>query len=230
MIDYIFYINLDEKPNKKEHIESLLSQFDIPYERFAGIKPSLEECLAMKNVVPRIQEYLHHPEKYPRGIGVLGCYLSHTMTMNKCKKLPKKHKHILILEDDAIFTQKDMDYINDKINMLNEQHDWDVLRVLLPRTESFLERGIENVDGDVYKFVGNHVLSKFDSSNRNVINGGCHFYVLNRKNITKISQYVKKEDIFNIDSIYSTKELNIYFLISSSIQSGMRNESSIPKL
>tara|TARA_B100000900_G_C20375733_1_gene632317 strand:- start:487 stop:831 length:345 start_codon:yes stop_codon:yes gene_type:complete len=114
--------------------------------------------------------------------------------------------------------------------MLNEQYDWDVLRVLLPRTESFLDRGIENVDGDVYKFAGNHVLSKFDSSNKNVINGGCHFYVLNRKNITKISQYVKKEDIFNIDSIYSTKELNIYFLISSSIQSGMRNESSIPKL
>ena len=41
MIDYIIYINLDEKPKKKEHIESVLIHFDIPYERFDGIKPSL---------------------------------------------------------------------------------------------------------------------------------------------------------------------------------------------
>ena len=225
MIDYIFYINLDEKPNKKEHIEYVLSHFEIPYERFAGIKPSLEDCLAMKNVVPRIQEYLHHPQKYLRGIGVLGCYLSHIKVMNKSNNLLVKYKHILILEDDAIFTQKDMNYINDKINVLNEEHNWDILRVLLPRTENFLDRGVEKVDGDLYKFTGNHVLSKFDSINKNVINGGCHFYVLNRKNITKISQYVNEEDIFNIDSIYSTNELNIYFLISNSIQSGMRSDS-----
>ena len=43
MIDYIIYINLDEKPNKKAYMETLLSEYEIPYERFVGIKPTLEE-------------------------------------------------------------------------------------------------------------------------------------------------------------------------------------------
>jgi len=229
MIDYIIYINLDEKPNKKAYMETLLSEYEIPYERFVGIKPTLEECLTMKNVVPRIHEYLHDENRYPRGIGVLGCYLSHTMAMHKCKKLSRKHKHILILEDDAIFTPENIDEINTMINELDENHDWDMLRVLLPRTDKHLDKGVSKME-NMYKFTGNHTLSKFDSDTKNVIHGGCHFYVLNRKNITKIGKYVKKENIFNIDSVYSTKELNVFFIISNSIQSGMRNDSSIPKI
>ena len=72
--------------------------------------------------------------------------------------------------------------------------------------------------------------SKFNSTTKNVINGGCHFYVINRKNISKINRYIKKENIFNIDSVYSTNELNVFFLISNSILSEMRDDTSIPKL
>ena len=149
--------------------------------------------------------------------------------MNKCKTLPRKYKHVLILEDDAIFTQENIDKINTMINELDENHDWDMLRVLLPRTDKHLDKGVSKME-NMYKFAGNHILSKFDSDTKNVIHGGCHFYILNRKNITKISKFVKKENIFNIDSVYSTKELNVFFIISNSIQSGMRDDSSIPKI
>ena len=229
MIDYIIYINLDEKIKKKEHMETMLSKFNIPYQRFPGFKPPLEECLNMKNVIPRIREYLYDEIKYPRGIGVLGCYLSHITALNICKKLPKQMKHMLLLEDDVIFSQEDLDYINNILTELTENHDWDILRVLLPRVDCYLNRGVDKVD-NLYKFTGNNVSSKFNSTTKNVINGGCHFYIINRKNISKINRYIKKENIFNIDSVYSTNELNVFFLISNSILSEMRDDTSIPKL
>ena len=73
-IKHAFYINLDSRPDRKQHMESQLTAIGIPAERFKAIK--------LTN-------------------GALGCSMSHLKILEMAKK--NAWSHVLIMEDDIKF-------------------------------------------------------------------------------------------------------------------------------
>lgn len=97
-IKNIFYINLEHRKDRKEHIEAQLTSVGFKnFERFNAIK---------------------HDN------GAIGCSMSHL----KCLKLAKERKydHILICEDDTIFLNSDK-FINNINSFFSKKYKWDVL-------------------------------------------------------------------------------------------------------
>jgi glycosyl transferase, family 25 len=73
-IQHCFYINLDKRPDRKQHVESQLNKLGIPYERFRAIQ--------MEN-------------------GAIGCSMSHLSILRKAKE--QNLPHVMIVEDDIKF-------------------------------------------------------------------------------------------------------------------------------
>ena len=97
-ITNVFYINLEHRKDRKEHIESELNQVGFNnVERFNAVK--------MKN-------------------GRVGCTLSHI----KCIELAKErnYSHVVICEDDTKFTNVEL--FKKQLNtFLTKKHNWDVV-------------------------------------------------------------------------------------------------------
>lgn len=232
MIDYFIYINLDEKKERKNHMESLLSKFNLPYERLKGIKPKKDD-IDLYKIAEHIRPW-KNPRQLPRLLGVLGCYKSHLECLKKIRNL--SFNYVGILEDDVYFNDSSLNYINNLIESLNRKNiEWDILRVIWsyekkkcmePLTKEII------VDNEkIYKFNSTNFQSKFCGENINQINGGTHFQIINVKNINKILNFLEKEYIFDIDGIYSTNQLKVIITFSKNIISNyLRDKSSIPKI
>lgn len=100
-IKHIFYINLEHRIDRKEHVEIELIKIGLQgFTRFNAIK--------MEN-------------------GALGCSMSHL----KCLQMAKENgwPHVLIVEDDILFLDKDI-FIKQINNFLkNHIDDWDTLLI-----------------------------------------------------------------------------------------------------
>jgi GR25 family glycosyltransferase involved in LPS biosynthesis len=100
-IKHIFYINLEHRVDRKQHVEAELTKIGLQgYTRFNAIK--------IEN-------------------GALGCSMSHL----KCLQIAKENSwsHVLIVEDDILFLDKDV-FIK-QINNFFKNHvdDWDTLLI-----------------------------------------------------------------------------------------------------
>jgi GR25 family glycosyltransferase involved in LPS biosynthesis len=100
-IKHIFYINLEHRVDRRQHVEEELIKIGLQgYIRFNAIK--------IEN-------------------GALGCSMSHL----KCLQIAKENgwPHVLIVEDDILFLEKDL-FIN-QINNFFKNHvdDWDTLLI-----------------------------------------------------------------------------------------------------
>ena len=96
-IDKIFYINLDERTDRREEIETELNNMSLPYERFPGIKNEQ---------------------------GNVGCGYSHLSVLKTARD--RGYKNVLIFEDDFTFLVEKPeleDYLN---NLFNNFNDFDV--------------------------------------------------------------------------------------------------------
>lgn len=96
-IKHAFYINLLSRPDRKQHVENQLKNIGISAERFNAIK--------MSN-------------------GALGCSLSHLKLIETAKA--NNWEHILIIEDDILFTQPSI-FINQFNTFLSNHKDFDVV-------------------------------------------------------------------------------------------------------
>jgi len=98
-IKHAFYINLDSRPDRKQHVETQLNNIGINAERFKAIK------------LPN---------------GALGCSMSHLKLLENAKanNLP----HILIVEDDILFT-KPLVFLNQFNAFLSNHKDFDVVLI-----------------------------------------------------------------------------------------------------
>ena len=94
-----FYINLDERPDRKIHVEKQLNAIGIPFQRFKAIKA--------KN-------------------GAIGCSMSHLAILQHAKK--HKLPHVLIVEDDIQFLNASLfrDNLN---SFLSTVKNFDVLLI-----------------------------------------------------------------------------------------------------
>jgi GR25 family glycosyltransferase involved in LPS biosynthesis len=76
-ISHVIYINLDRRPDRKEHIENEFDKMNIsPYERFTAVER-------------------------PPGQGIVGCGYSHLSVLKLAKE--RQYENILIFEDDFYF-------------------------------------------------------------------------------------------------------------------------------
>ena len=152
-IDKIYYINLEERTDRKVSIEEQLNKFNIcNYERFSAIKPSynkkydynfidneIDKLINGKNIVNDLfesysthyildfsKEYIKQKSKEMRRkylLGALGCKLSHLEILKKSENLD-----ILMLEDDAILHDKFNEHIKLLYNNLkNINFNYDMI-------------------------------------------------------------------------------------------------------
>lgn len=99
-IKNIFYINLDSRPDRKLHVELQLQNVGIyNSQRFNAIK--------MDN-------------------GAIGCSMSHLKLIENAKK--NNLEHILIVEDDILFTNSDL-FVNQLNKFLSNHKDFDMLLI-----------------------------------------------------------------------------------------------------
>lgn len=112
IVDRVYYINLDFRPERNKDILNELSSLKITnYERFSAIKPD-ESILktSRKSFLPR------KPLKYR--VGALGCLFSHLEIIKDAKS--KGYDRVLILEDDTIF-KRDLKPLKDAISQLKNK-------------------------------------------------------------------------------------------------------------
>jgi len=101
-ICHTFYINLETRPDRKEHVETQLNNIGINnVKRFPAIK-------------------------LPNGNGALGCSLSHLKLLEMAKT--NNWPHILIIEDDILFTDVSL-FINQFNTFLSKNKLFDVVLV-----------------------------------------------------------------------------------------------------
>ena len=99
-IKHAYYINLDSRPDRKQHVEKELNKIGINADRFNAIK--------MKN-------------------GAIGCSMSHLKLLETAKA--NNFDHILIVEDDILFTQPET-FVNQFNTFLSKHgNSFDVLLV-----------------------------------------------------------------------------------------------------
>jgi len=96
-IKHTFYINLESRPDRKEHVLKELNNLGIKAERFNAIK--------LTN-------------------GAIGCSMSHLKCLELAKK--NNFEHVLIVEDDIKFLDPSL-FINQLNKFLINQRDWDVI-------------------------------------------------------------------------------------------------------
>jgi glycosyl transferase family 25 len=95
-IQHAFYINLDSRPDRKQHVERQLGIIGINAQRFKAIK--------LKN-------------------GALGCSLSHLKLIETAKA--NNWPHILVVEDDILFTNPSL-FIQQCNKFLSTHKEFDV--------------------------------------------------------------------------------------------------------
>ena len=225
------YINLARHIHRKEHMENMLQTLRLPYKRFEAICPTYEESINTQKLHKRVRGYLQNKDTLSRGIGVIGCYLSHYHILPKIYNF--QDDFVCVLEDDLKFNDITLINVNKIITFLNKNCDWDMFRIIRNKfdndeSQCFTKYIVNNLP--FYKIETPHYQSIYNNGKNNCINGGTYFQIINRKKIPKIIDYLEKEDIYNIDAIYSTNQLNVFYGFNKDLNVEINLfETSIPK-
>lgn len=175
--------------------------------------------------------YLENEDAYSRGIGVIGCYLSHYHILSKIYSF--QEKFICVLEDDLKFDHYTLMNVQKIVTFLDKNFDWDMFRIIRNKfnkddPQTLTKYIVNNIP--FYKIEVPHYQSIYNKGQNNCINGGTYFQIINRKNIPKIIDYLDKEDVYNIDAIYSTNRLNVFCGFNKDLNVKINLfDSSIPK-
>lgn len=107
-IDKVVYINLQKRPERRTHIESVLSEYGIQADRFEAIEHSY---------------------------GLYGCGLSHLAVLKMARD--NGWKNVLILEDDILINRSPEEFHKDLSKLFEEGPEFDafMLDINLQRSE-----------------------------------------------------------------------------------------------
>jgi glycosyl transferase, family 25 len=97
-IQNVFYINLEHRKDRKEHVENELKKIGLVGQRFNAIKTTN---------------------------GAIGCSMSHLKLLQDALK--KQLSHIVILEDDITFLDPQLFTQNLDTFLKNRKNEWDVV-------------------------------------------------------------------------------------------------------
>jgi len=87
-VDYVLWINMERSVKRRQHMEAMLSKYNVPNIRIEAVDGNVEDT--RKLISPAIQA-MNNLEA--------GCALSHIKALSKIRDLPGEY--FLILEDDA---------------------------------------------------------------------------------------------------------------------------------
>lgn len=119
--DDSYYINLDNRIDRREKIEKRLKEVNIKSKRFSAIQPDIKNCTH----VPYWKDHKTQQEQRLKSNEV-GCALSHKGIISIAKDL--NLDNILIFEDDCVFLdgfEKSVKKIISDIKKYNI--DWDII-------------------------------------------------------------------------------------------------------
>ena len=196
----VFYINLEKRKDRKEHMEKLLSRLNVEYTRFEAICPTYDQIKFGKykkyfDKACKFVKNFDNEKQNLRLCGVVGVYLSHLKIHQT--QLGNTEPY-LILEDDVKITENTIKELNEIISNDN-LNDWDIIRSTYH----------DDKESKIKKIVGVSRHSRFRGIKENHdIYGGAHFSCF--KDANKIIEYFKLEDLISVDALYSTSLLNVY--------------------
>lgn len=170
-------INLERRPDRREKITSLLDQCDIgKFEFFNAVDGRQLKCT--EEIVKLFKD---NDFEYRRGF--IGCALSHYKLWEELQR-DTNYDNYLIFEDDAQFCDNFKDLYMTAITDLSTVPDWDVLclgQSPKPRCKS------------LYSDYGKPLTMKPLDKNDTI--GGMFGYLINKKGVHKLMQYIKENGI-----------------------------------
>lgn len=204
-IEKIYFINLESRKDRCAFINSYLGKFDIEFERFEGIRPTISSLIDRGGeyhefylrATERFRSYANNRKLYPRAIGVFGCYISHYLIHEKA--LSEGHGDYVILEDDCRIAPNSFDRVEQALATGDIGKDWDIIRDCCHSNDK------------VCKFTSSHqesFHSTHESSHR--VFGGSRFSIFKGSSSKQLLDYLRSDRLLAIDAAYSTHMMNVY--------------------
>jgi len=204
-IEKIYFINLPNRKDRCDFMNSYLGKFDIEYERFEGIRPTISSLINRDGeyqefylrATERFRTYANNEKTYPRALGVFGVYISHYLIHERAHS--ESHGDYVILEDDCRLAPETFKKVEQALNSGAIGKDWDIIRDCWHSTD------------EVCKFATSHqesLHSTLESSNS--VFGGAHFSIFKGTSTIKLLDYLRGDRLLAIDAAYSTNMMNVY--------------------
>jgi GR25 family glycosyltransferase involved in LPS biosynthesis len=156
--DKIFYINLEERTDRKDHIEKLFSKFGIKAERFPAITLSPEQNESIK------QDgcFFRNDERPEHARFTKSCALSHINVVLRAKLM--QYKNVLIFEDDVTLHDDIIEELSKTIEDLKIRERWDMFYIgcnplIYQKVTDNLGRSLGALSAHAYA-VNNHFYDK----------------------------------------------------------------------
>lgn len=227
---HVYYINLDHRKDRKQKIERYLKNLPVTFSRVPGVFLDINELFETGGKYNYLLEkvakknFLNHKKYRQRVRGFIGCYLSHVKTYELA--LEEQQENYLILEDDVSISS--LQEFKTQIDFLQNK-PWDIYRSIwnFQRVDKIIAGQMKSPT----LIKNNHKLSVYNNhtSTNNSCFGGSHFTYVNNNSTKKILTYLKSENIFGLDGILSTSEINVYVSSLRSLKVGRPGSKDIPK-
>lgn len=205
---------MESSTARRDYMESQLSKFNIPFERFNAVCPTSND---LKHPTGKYREFFerrHWPgrndgdsepteKKYTKSI--FGAYLSQYYIHKKA--LSSNWGNYVILEDDCKLFDDWYELLQRLFDKKLIPNDWDMIR-------SCWHENHTSECSVVEKFCNSHKQSKFYdkhlSENRIHNGGGAHFTLFNKNSVKKILNFMDEDWVCTPDYVYSSHILNVY--------------------
>jgi GR25 family glycosyltransferase involved in LPS biosynthesis len=163
MFDCLYYINMDKRTDRREHMDKQLAKFNICATRIAGVDGS--ELPWHPNLGP-VSTYWNH--------GALGYCLSYRNVIIDAIK--HNYQRILIMDDDAVLTDNFLEILEKAYNSLPT--DWHILYLAANHSKESMPTEKERVTENLYRLKGGSV--------------GSHALILNRPSFDTIMNFASR--------------------------------------
>lgn len=193
-ITKIYYINLNDRIDRRNIFEDFYSKQNFQPIRFTANKITLQ-IFQKKYPELAICKFITQANNIKWINGTLGCYDSHySILKNNVNNI--NFKFLVILEDDCTISKNDL---NKCINFLEHNQHIDVLRI-----NCWL-----SIPNNPHKLDTINKYSRYyDGNNKKYFDGGTHCCIYLTKNIPNIINFLKRENVFQIDAVLSNKLIN----------------------
>ena len=194
ILNNIYCINLDRSKNRWNYINNEARKQGLEIKRFEAIDG---KNILLKNIKKVCTKKYFNRIKNDKSIyGNIGCYFSH---LNLLRKLERENvENALIIEDDIKFVKNFKEKLINNLKYIPD--NWDI--IYLGITRPCGKRYFKNI------FIPKEKKCKLD-------NGGAFAYIVNRRSIKKLLNYINEKKIDNmIDHTYREyfKHMNVYIM------------------
>lgn len=197
-VDKVFYINLDQRPDRNQHILKLLAECPWPYERVPAVRlQAPPETLGYKLA-----------ERHKKQPHVASIFLSHRRALETATTIDGAG-YIIVLEDDVMISQK---FYSTKLSELGRlPNNWEMLLISVRYRAKQEMRDQAGNSLWLNKPFGHWFVWADDVSNA-FIATGTHFCVFRSRQVAEsiVRRMDSTPEIEDVDAWYM-KNTNCYF-------------------